>query len=141
MLRLNVNMKSTPMTIGEVAGHFGVPTHSLRHWESEGLLSPARATASRRRYTTDDLYRIATILKAKEAGLSLPAIREMMTAEGLASRKEVLKRQYEVLRAKLAQLQSAMTLLEGGLSCTHEDLTTCPTFQSHLEELVNPGPA
>jgi MerR family copper efflux transcriptional regulator len=34
MLRLNVDMKS----IGEVATRFGLPTHVLRHWESEGLL-------------------------------------------------------------------------------------------------------
>lgn len=32
------------MHIGEIAGHFGLPTHVLRHWETIGLLSPARAS-------------------------------------------------------------------------------------------------
>ena len=45
MLRLNANMKSSPMTIGQVADHFRLPTHVLRHWESVGLLTPARVTA------------------------------------------------------------------------------------------------
>jgi MerR HTH family regulatory protein len=36
---------SATMTIGEVAGHFGLATDVLRHWETMGLLSLARATA------------------------------------------------------------------------------------------------
>ena len=45
MVRLNVDMKSTnaALTIGEVAGRFGLPAHVLRHWESVGLLAPVRA--------------------------------------------------------------------------------------------------
>ena len=30
------------LTIGELATRFGLATHVLRHWEDEGLLSPAR---------------------------------------------------------------------------------------------------
>jgi DNA-binding transcriptional MerR regulator len=137
ILGLNVNMKSSAMLIGEVAARFGLATHVLRHWESEGLLSPARVTGARRRYTTEDLYRVATILRAKEAGFPLPEIREMLAAGSQSARREVLVRQHEALRAKMARLRSAMTLLEGALSCTHEDLTTCPHFQSQLEELVS----
>lgn len=64
IVRLNVDMKS----IGEVAARFGLPTHVLRHWEAEGLLTPARA-GDRRRYTDADLYRVAAILISKGGGL------------------------------------------------------------------------
>lgn len=137
MLRLNVNMKSTPdLTIGELASHFNLPTHALRHWESEGLLSPTRTTGARRRYTPDDLYRVASILKAKQAGLSLPSIREMLTTKDPATRKQVLARHHKTLLAKQAELKTAITLLEGALSCTHQDLITCPNYRNHLEELI-----
>jgi DNA-binding transcriptional MerR regulator len=128
------------MTIGEVADHFGLPTHVLRHWESEGLLSPARVTGGRRRYTQDDLYRVASILRAKQAGLSLPDIRAFLTAGDPATRKAVLRRNHQALQTKLEALRSALTLLEAGINCTHEDIATCPNFQSHLKELANPQP-
>ena len=34
--------KSVIWSIGELAGRFGLETHVLRHWESEGLLDPER---------------------------------------------------------------------------------------------------
>jgi MerR family copper efflux transcriptional regulator len=60
IVRLNVDVKS----IGEVAARFGLPTHVLRHWEAEGLLTPARA-GGRRRYTDADLYRVAAIVVSR----------------------------------------------------------------------------
>jgi MerR family transcriptional regulator, copper efflux regulator len=76
-MRLNADMKSSrddaEMTIGEIAQRFGLPTHVLRHWESVGLLAPTRAVAGRRRYDRDHLYRVAVILRAKEAGFGLDA--------------------------------------------------------------------
>ena len=64
IVRLNVGMKS----IGEVAARFGLPTHVLRYWEAEGLLTPARA-CDRRRYTDADLHRVAAIGDLEGGGL------------------------------------------------------------------------
>lgn len=129
------------MKIGEVAAHFGLPTHVLRHWESVGLLSPTRANGGRRIYTQDDLYRVASILRAKQAGLPLQDIRALLTTPDPSTRQAVLRRNHTALQAKLAATQSALNLLEAGLTCTHEDLATCPHFQSHLRELANPQPS
>ncbi|MEV7988599.1 MerR family transcriptional regulator [Micromonospora sp. NPDC085948] len=139
MLGLNVDVKSSMMTIGDVADHFGLPAHVLRHWESVGLLCPARVTGGRRRYTRDDLFRVASILRAKQAGLSLPDIRAFLAAGDPAVRKGVLRRNHGVLRARMAALQSALDLLEAGLNCSHEDVTTCPNYRGQLAELVEVG--
>ena len=48
-------------SVGDVAERFGLPTNVLRHWESVGLLEPARDTAGRRRYVRDDIARVAAI--------------------------------------------------------------------------------
>jgi len=136
MLRLNVDMKSSSMTIGQVADRFGLPTHVLRHWESMGLLSPARVRGGHRRYTRDDLFRVASILRAKQAGLSLADIRAFLTASDQATRKEVLRRQQRALQARMAALQSALDLIEAGLHCQHEDIVTCPKYQASLTEMV-----
>jgi DNA-binding transcriptional MerR regulator len=129
------------MKIGEVAEHFGLPTHVLRHWESVGLLSPTRANGGHRRYTQDDLYRVASILRAKQAGLPLHDIHALLTTADVGARKAVLRRNHNALQTKLTAMQSALTLLEAGLTCTHDDLTTCPHFQSHLTELANIHPS
>jgi DNA-binding transcriptional MerR regulator len=136
MLGLNVDMKSSRLTIGQVADHFGLPTHVLRHWGSFGLLAPARVTGGRRRYTRDDLFRVASILRAKQAGLPLGEIREFLTAGDPGARKDVLRRNHRALLDRMAALRAALDLLEAGLNCTHADIATCPNYRAHLEELV-----
>ncbi|WP_433275342.1 MerR family transcriptional regulator [Pseudonocardia xinjiangensis] len=136
MLGLNVDMKSSLLTIGQVADQFGLPTHVLRHWESIGLLAPARVTGGRRRYSRDDLFRVASILRAKQAGLPLGEIREFLTAGDPTARKDVLRRNHRALLDRMAALRAALDLLETGLNCTHDDIATCPNYQAHLEELV-----
>ena len=125
------------MTIGQVADHFGLPAHVLRHWESVGLLCPARVEGGRRRYNRDDLFRVASIVVAKQAGLPLPDIRAFLAARDPAARKDVLRRNRAVLQARMAALRSALDLLEAGLNCSHEDITTCPNYRTHLAELVD----
>ncbi len=130
MLRLNVDMKS----IGEVASRFGVPAHVLRHWESEGLLSPAR-DGDRRRYSDADLYRVAAILLAKEAGFGLADIRAMLGSGTAVDRHQVMARHKAELKARIARAEAALAMLEGGQNCEHDDLMTCPHFQGLLRDV------
>lgn len=132
MLRLKVDMKSTVtgttgLTIGEVARRFGIAAHVLRHWESMGLLSPARVSGQRR-YTDDDLYRIAAVVRAKQAGLGLDQIHQMITARS-PQRRAILRRQRDELRRRIAVAQQALELVECALDCTHEDITQCPRYR------------
>ncbi|WP_245740071.1 MerR family transcriptional regulator [Nonomuraea maritima] len=134
MMRLNVDMKS----IGEVAAQFGLPTHVLRHWEAEGLLTPARA-GDRRRYADSDLYRVAAILISKEAGFGLADIRTMLAARSAPDRHEVMARHREKLLERIAQARAALDMLEGGLECPHDDVMTCPHFQGVLADRLQPS--
>jgi MerR family transcriptional regulator, copper efflux regulator len=147
-IRLNVDMKSrgqVELTIGGVAAHFGLATHVLRHWEAMGLLAPARTGAGRRRYQPADLYRVAAILRAKQAGLALDDIRAMLTSDP-ATRRGILRRQRDELAGRIAQAQTSLALLEQALACKHGDLATCPQFQALLADQVHqpatahPGP-
>jgi len=131
MLRLHVDMKSSvTMSIGEVAGYFGLATHVLRHWETMGLLSPARATGGRRRYGRSDLYRVAGILLAKEAGLALTDIRDILTTADVEKRRKITRRHRDELVRRIEEMRAALNLIEGGLTCGYEDITECPNYQS-----------
>ncbi|MGW4894009.1 MerR family transcriptional regulator [Kitasatospora sp. NPDC004240] len=128
------------MTIGTLAGRFGLATHVLRHWESTGLLAPVRDTAGRRRYGPDDLTRVAVILRAKEAGLSLDAIRELTATADAGRRRELLGAEAEVLRARIAAARASLDLIECALGCAHEDVTRCARFRALVAERTG-GPA
>lgn len=126
------------MSIGALAGRFGLATHVLRHWESVGLLSPARDTAGRRRYTAADVTRVAVILRAKDAGLSLDTIGTLTAGADRVRRRDRLREEAEALRDRIAAAQASLELLEGALGCEHEDITECPRFQQAVAERVPP---
>jgi DNA-binding transcriptional MerR regulator len=143
MLRLNVDMKSSAdagLSIGEVASRFGLATHVLRHWESMGLLAPSRATASRRRYRDGDLYRVAVILRAKDAGFSLEEIRELIVAREPADRTALLRRHRARLAARIAAAQASLELIDCALDCDHEDIAECPHFQAAVAARISLAP-
>jgi DNA-binding transcriptional MerR regulator len=139
MLGLNVGMKSSQtFSVGEVAEKFGLATHVLRHWESMGLLTPQRAAGDRRRYSSDDVYRVAVIRRAKQAGFALDDIREMLDADK-RERTTIMRRHQAELRDRIAALQVSLEMLEGALGCPHEDFTQCPNFQEGLELGIETG--
>lgn len=130
-------MKSTQRqvwSVGQVAERFGVATHVLRHWESEGLLSPARAAGERRCYEVADLHRVAVILRAKEAGLGLADIRNLLHAGGPATRAAILREHRADLARRVAALRESLALIECALDCEHEDLVTCSHFLAHVAQ-------
>lgn len=118
------------MSIGEAAVHFGLATHVLRHWETMGLLWPTRTTGGRRRYERSDLYRVASILLAKEAGLALADIRDILTTADIEKRRKITRRHCDELVRRIEEMRAALNLLEGGLACDYEDITECPNYQS-----------
>lgn len=123
------------MGIGELAGRFGLAAHVLRHWESVGLLTPARDAAGRRRYGAADVVRVGVILRGKEAGLSLEAIRTLTSGDQRA-RRDVLRREAEALRARIAAARASLSLVECALGCTHEELSDCPHFRRQAAGLT-----
>jgi len=118
--------------IGALAARCGVATHVLRHWEHEGLLTPARRVASRRVYTEADLARVAEIQICKDAGFTLDEIRDLFTAPDPEARRAILRARLTQVRERIARLTLSQTLLEHGLRCRHDDHQACPRFQSMI---------
>lgn len=59
----------------------GAPTQSLRLWERNGLLTPARTDGGTRRYSADDLTRIERILTLVAAGVNIAGISRILDLE------------------------------------------------------------
>ncbi|MEV0093850.1 MerR family transcriptional regulator [Streptomyces sp. NPDC050738] len=127
------------LTIGELAAHFGLAPHVLRHWEAMGLLDPVRNTAGHRRYHPADVTRVAVILRAKEAGLGLETIRALVSAGGLGTRRGILRREAGILRARIAAAQASLERIECALGCGHEDITRCPHYRRLSARATRPS--
>ncbi|MFG2660954.1 MerR family transcriptional regulator [Streptomyces sp. NPDC048425] len=124
------------MSIGALAERFGLATHVLRHWEAVGLLAPARDAAGRRRYGSADLTRVAVILRAKEAGLSLVTIRSLAATADAVQRRNILREEAEALRSRIAAAQASLELIECALGCDHEDFTQCTHFRRLMTDRI-----
>ncbi|ATL68961.1 MerR family transcriptional regulator [Nocardia terpenica] len=59
----------------------GMGTHSLRLYEQHGLLTPARSSGGTRRYSDDDLARLARIAALTGQGINLAAIARILDLE------------------------------------------------------------
>src|SRR6202007_2960089 len=64
-------------TIRELTKEFAVTARTLRHYEDEGLIAPARR-GERRIYHNRDHARVTLILRGRRVGFSLAEIREIL---------------------------------------------------------------
>ena len=62
--------KQTTYSIGDLARQFDITTRSIRFYEDQGLLAPARHGQTRL-YTNKDRVRLKLILRGKRLGFSL----------------------------------------------------------------------
>lgn len=101
------------ISIGELSHLSGVSPHTLRFYESEGILKPAgRGANGHRRYLNDDVLWLEFVLRLKQTGMPLAEIRE-----------------YAALRAQgVVTLQTRLSMLElhrKRLATMIEELSTC----------------
>jgi DNA-binding transcriptional MerR regulator len=92
-------------SISELAREFGVTTRTIRYYEDQGLLSPAREGVNRV-FSSRDRVRLKLALRGKRLGFSLAEIRELFELYDV-SRDERRK-----LEAFLQRLERRRALLE-----------------------------
>lgn len=88
---------SKTYTISDLAEEFGVTTRTLRHYEDQGLVTPAREGLNRI-YSHRDRVRLKLALRGKRLGFSLSELRELFELYDLANDE---RRQLEEFAVKL----------------------------------------
>lgn len=67
------------LSIGDLARRTGVKISTIRYYEQMGLVeAPDRSEGNQRRYTTAELERLAFIKHARDLGLPIADIRELI---------------------------------------------------------------
>jgi MerR family transcriptional regulator, heat shock protein HspR len=75
----------------------GLRPQTLRFWEQEGLVLPARSSGGTRRYSTDDIARVRQITALTSEGVNLSGVRRILE----------LQEQIRLLQAEIDQLAAA----------------------------------
>lgn len=107
----------TSYSIADLAREFGVTPRTIRYYEDQGLLNPARS-GGQRIYSKRDRTRLKLTLRGKRLGLSLAEIRELIDMYDTAPETSQLARLIEVLgrqRAKLKQQREDIEAVLGEL--------------------------
>ena len=89
---------SVTYTISELARDFDVTTRTIRFYEDQGLLSPARE-GTNRIFSSRDRVRLKLALRGKRLGFSLAEIRELFEL-------------YDVSRDERKQLEEFLSRLD-----------------------------
>lgn len=108
-------MTDPTYTIAELAREFGLTPRTIRYYEDQGLLSPARAGVQRI-YTKRDRTRLKLTLRGKRLGLSLAEIRELIDMYDTAPESSQLERLLEVLAVRRARLKQQREDIEAVLA-------------------------
>ena len=106
-------------TVGELADELGVTTRTLRFYEAEGLISPARS-GSARVYDHRDRARLRLILRGKRFGMSLAEIREIVAMYDGAASSE--RKQLAKLLARLDELADDLRARQRDLARTLSEI-------------------
>lgn len=73
----------TMWSIGELSRRAGVKVPTIRYYEETGLIEPPeRSAGNQRRYGKDALERLSFIRHARDLGLGIEAIRELIELSG-----------------------------------------------------------
>src|SRR6267143_1641508 len=117
---MNEPAETETYSIADLAREFDVTHRTIRFYEDEGLLSPAR-DGTRRVYSNRDWVRLKLILRGKRLGFSLAEVHEMLElydsapderpqlekfVAALAARREQLERQREEIEEVLSEIRA-----------------------------------
>ncbi len=138
-----------PYTIGIAAQKSGCTPPTIRFYESIGLLAaPRRSDAGRRSYDAQEVARLAFIRRARDFGLGIPQVRDLLAAAEAPATACVMARplveeHIRALRAKRAELKAleaalAAILVRCNEGCRSGNLGACGIFDDfHLPGAVS----
>lgn len=130
------------LTIGDVAGRTGCTVPTIRYYEQIGLIAPAaRGDNGRRTYGWPDISRLRFIRRARDFGMSLEQVRELLGATVEPSgacepaKSVVAERLADIVRkrAELADLEASLTAMLARCTAQCQATTDCCTIYDDID--------
>jgi len=111
------------LSIGEMAHRSGVSRRMLRHWEQEGLLTPAVIDPANgyRQYQVSQLGRVRAIAELRHLGFRLGEIRQLLDPQiAQAGLEEILGQQASELQEQIVEASTRLAKIQHRLDVIHQ---------------------
>ncbi len=132
MMVADWKLETDMLTIGDLSRGTGVKVPTIRYYEQMGLLEPARRSGgNQRRYSQDERDRLNFIKHARELGLTIEAIRELLALSAhpeqpCAQADRIASQQLRAVRAKIEKLRRLENELERiATHCEGDQIRDC----------------
>lgn len=129
------------LTIGKLAKQAGVSSETIRYYQRIGLLRIPESTQAYRYYQAYDLERLLFIKRAKQAGLQLNEIAELLALDGLQDKqrvREVIKKRLHEIQHRIDELEHLQHRLSTWIDeCEHSSTACCPILQALNDPAVS----
>lgn len=127
-------------TIGKLAQHCHTNVETIRYYQRIGLLRIPESQGSYRYYQQQDIDRLRFIQNAKDAGLQLNEIKELLHIQ-LEDRRQVrsvIQQRLTKIDQRIAELSALKERLSAWIDeCQHSTTPSCPILAAlkHPEQL------
>lgn len=120
------------LTIGKLAKHCDVNVETIRYYQRIGLMRIPESTSSYRYYQEQDIERLSFIQKAKDAGLQLSEIQELLQLQ-LNDReqvRQVIQQRLEKIDQRIHELKALKSRLSTWIDeCKTTTENCCPILK------------
>lgn len=121
---VQAHLKSSGLSVGDVARLTGVRPSAIRYYEGCGLLPAPERRSGKRSYDRSAVARLKAILVARRLGFSIAEIRRLSTLD-MHDWQNAAKAKALSLRALTATLNANAAQLDELSHCTCASASTC----------------
>jgi DNA-binding transcriptional MerR regulator len=112
-----IESTATPLGVAGAAELVGLSPHTLRYYENEGLVNPARDSSGYREYTASELRRLVFLTRMRVSGMTMRDLKRYirLVEQGdatISERRQIMLDQRERIKRQLRELTLALETTE-----------------------------
>ncbi|GAA1003842.1 hypothetical protein Aple_005000 [Acrocarpospora pleiomorpha] len=112
-----IDASTAPKGVAEAAGLVGLSTHTLRYYEQQGLVRPARNASGYREYTAFDLRRLVFLTRMRLSGMTMHDLKRYIAlieqgASTIPERRRIMLDQRDRIKRQIRELTLALETTE-----------------------------
>ncbi|GIF76108.1 MerR family transcriptional regulator [Asanoa siamensis] len=112
-----IEAAATPLSVADAARLVGLSAHTLRYYEQEGLVRPARNGAGHREYAASDLRRLVFLTRMRLSGMTMTDLKRYiaLVEQGprtVPERRRIMLEQRDRIARQIRELGLALETTE-----------------------------
>ncbi|MBF9131178.1 MerR family transcriptional regulator [Plantactinospora sp. S1510] len=112
-----IEASAMPKSVAEAARLVGLSTHTLRYYEQEGLVRPARNASGYREYSAFDLRRLVFLTRMRLSGMTMTDLKRytLLVEQGpstIPDRRRIMLDQQDRITRQIRELGLALETTE-----------------------------